>query len=226
MALLRKLGLTLFGATLGVGGSYGYMVFGPGVPMWFGPDPKANGWDPASHAVFDKLEADPDCARVPAVYSKRNFVWGGLNQERRVRNQFYFSDKKKELVGLVHFGPDTEGPPRCVHGGCTAAVVDSALGTCAWKSGHAAVTANLNVNYRKFIPLGSTVQVRSWVDRIEGRKVFMKYKVESLDGKTLHSEGSSLFITVKRLPNATGDINANSVSAYTGFESGSSEDDK
>ena len=50
-------------------------------------------------------------------------------------------------------------------------VVDSLLGFTAHKcTGAFTVTASLTVNYRKPVPLGSTVIAEAWLDRREGRK--------------------------------------------------------
>lgn len=57
-----------------------------------------------------------------------------------------------------------------------------------------AVTANLNVNYKKFVPLDSTKKIEAKIDRVEGKKVFVSGKiVDPIDG-TVHSEGTALFI--------------------------------
>ena len=54
-------------------------------------------------------------------------------------------------------------------------MVDSLLGFTAHKGtdGAFTVTASLTVNYRKPVPLGSTVIAEAWVDRREGRKALL-----------------------------------------------------
>ena len=93
----------------------------------------------------------------------------------------FWNKEEKRSVQIVHFGADVEGPPRSVHGGCSAAVVDSAMGQCIWlATKEFAVTANLTVNYRHRIPLGTTAQVESWIVKKEGRKIHVAAKISSL----------------------------------------------
>ncbi len=69
------------------------------------------------------------------------------------------------------------------------------MGTCAWAAGYRVVALNLNVNFRKFVPLLSTPKLTCWVDRTEGRKVYTKGKLEAEDG-TLHAEAEGLFLMI------------------------------
>jgi len=62
------------------------------------------------------------------------------------------------------------------------------------------VTLNLDVNYRKLLPLGVNVVADLSVDKQEGRKVWVKYALRSLDGKTTHVEGTALFYQMPQLP--------------------------
>ena len=81
-------------------------------------------------------------------------------------------------------------------------MTDSVMALVAHKgAGGLPVTANLNVNYRKFVPSGSTVQMDAWIAQSDGRKTTVDFTVRSLDGATLHNDGSSLWIdTVKSKP--------------------------
>ncbi len=59
------------------------------------------------------------------------------------------------LAGVVHFGPDAQGPKDCVHGGAIAALADSVMALAVASTGMACVTANLNVNYKNLIRTSS-----------------------------------------------------------------------
>ena len=59
------------------------------------------------------------------------------------------------LSGIIHFGPDAQGPKDCVHGGAIAALADSAMGQAVAAAGMSCVTANLSVNYRSLIRTSS-----------------------------------------------------------------------
>lgn len=88
-----------------------------------------------------------------------------------------------------------EGPPGHVHGGAIATMIDTVTGCLASLSG-AVMTANLNINYRSPIPLGSTVVMESSLDKQEGRKAFISCKVTSPDGTKLHTEATALFVSI------------------------------
>lgn len=118
---------------------------------------------------------------------------------RRVRFLWFWFEDEQCVKGLVHYGADCEGPRNKVHGGCTASVVDNLMGVVARRSTKKpTVTANLNVNYRKFVPLGSTLCCEARLERCEGRKVYVSFTVKSMDGTTTHNDGSGLFIVLRK----------------------------
>nr|XP_028566501.1 acyl-coenzyme A thioesterase THEM4 [Podarcis muralis] len=106
----------------------------------------------------------------------------------------FLNPSEKRMVSMFQLGPYLEGPPGFVHGGCIATILDSVLGTCAIFVAGRVLTANLTINYKSPIPLGSVVLVESKLDRIEGRKVFVTGHVQSVDGQTVHTEATALFI--------------------------------
>ncbi|XP_067425681.1 acyl-coenzyme A thioesterase THEM4-like [Emydura macquarii macquarii] len=106
----------------------------------------------------------------------------------------FLNPSEKRMVCLFQPGPYLEGPPGFAHGGSIAAMIDSTVGGCAIFIAGRVMTANLSINYKSPIPLGSVVLVDSKVDHIEGRKVFLSCQVKSIDGQTLHAEATALFI--------------------------------
>lgn len=125
---------------------------------------------------------------------------------------FFFSKNEKRVKGVIQFGPYTQGPPGCVHGGASATVMDSIIGVCVNKSYPGCVTASLTMNYKSLLPLGATAFVESWIDKVEGRKVYALAELRSPDGKVLYSSASALFIQLQsqgenadKWKNASGD---------------------
>jgi acyl-CoA thioesterase FadM len=47
-------------------------------------------------------------------------------------------------------------------------------------SGTLAVTANLNINFRKFIRLQQVKKIEAKVDRVEGNEMLLKYIISNL----------------------------------------------
>lgn len=101
----------------------------------------------------------------------------------------YEGDK---VVCDVTFGSAFEGPPSCVHGGYVAAAFDEVLGAAQSLSGEQGMTARLTVNYRSPTPLCQPLRIEAWVDRREGRKIFVTGHMHAGDRLTAEAEG--LFI--------------------------------
>lgn len=66
--------------------------------------------------------------------------------------------------------PRFEGGPMVAHGGWTAAAFDEALGHLGPLNGALTVTGTLTIEYLKPVPIGEALQIRAWVDRVEGRR--------------------------------------------------------
>ena len=98
-------------------------------------------------------------------------------------------DGQVVIAGEVTFGPAYEGPPGHVHGGWVAAMFDEALGFAQLAPGF---TAYLHVNYRKPTPLNAKLDIKAWVDSVDGRKRMVKGECH-LDGVLL-SDAEGLFI--------------------------------
>jgi acyl-coenzyme A thioesterase PaaI-like protein len=96
------------------------------------------------------------------------------------------------VVGRVTFGAAYEGPPGCVHGGYVAAVFDELLGAAQSLSGAQGMTAHLGVDYRRPTPLATPLVLEAWLDRREGRKIWIRGTLTA-DGE-LKAEAEGLFI--------------------------------
>lgn len=68
---------------------------------------------------------------------------------------------------------DHEGGPHVAHGGWTASVLDEVLGHVPLWHNQLSVTATLTVNYRKPVPIDRPLQVRAWIDKIDGQKWYI-----------------------------------------------------
>ncbi|XP_061574360.1 acyl-coenzyme A thioesterase THEM4 [Cololabis saira] len=122
---------------------------------------------------------------------------------RNVRNPgaafeyvLFMRKDEQKCVCILQAGHLLEGPPGHVHGGAIATMIDTVTGTHASLLCAPVVTANLSIDYRSPIPLGSTVLIESTVDKREGRKTFISCKVTSTDGSKLHTEATALFVSI------------------------------
>jgi hypothetical protein len=95
----------------------------------------------------------------------------------------------RRTEGRVSFDAAYEGPPGHAHGGCVAGVFDELLGR---SQGSAGFTGTLTITYRRPTPLRREIDLMAWVDRVEGRKRWVKGTAH-LDGVLL-VEAEGLFI--------------------------------
>jgi acyl-coenzyme A thioesterase PaaI-like protein len=129
----------------------------------------------------------------PSVASPRSYVSGSAAAVERTRVEYFRDPANDHLYAEVWFGPHTEGPPESVHGGAIAAVLDEAMGAVCWMNGHPVVGARITINYLHLTPLGFAGRVESWIERIDGRKIYIKSRLSDGEGK-LHADGEALFI--------------------------------
>ncbi|XP_053486195.1 acyl-coenzyme A thioesterase THEM4 isoform X3 [Ictalurus furcatus] len=108
----------------------------------------------------------------------------------------FMNKQEKRCVCVFQAGHLLEGPPGHVHGGAIATMIDTVTGTLAGYLVGPVMTANLNINYRSPVPLGSVVVLHGALDRIEGKKIFVTCRMTSTDESKLHTEATALFITV------------------------------
>ncbi len=96
------------------------------------------------------------------------------------------------------FGLAEQGPPDHAHGGASAAVIDEAMGNVVWCSQLAVVLANINLDYRLPVPLGTPVRVEAWVDKIVGRKAYAVGQIVLPEGQVAVA-GTGLYVQAPQL---------------------------
>ncbi|CAE8585665.1 unnamed protein product [Polarella glacialis] len=123
---------------------------------------------------------------------------------------YYFEADGEGVVQRVFvfwpLGVLLEGPPNFCHGGCGASLLDDAFGAFTntrlrsmGLSGQA-VTAYLHVDYKAPTPLPGAAVCAATLDRVEGRKVFVRGEllVQKPDGTLQASmEANALFVELK-----------------------------
>ena len=88
--------------------------------------------------------------------------------------------------GTVHadfvFTEAHQGPPLHAHGGATAAVLDEAMGAVVWRAGYGVVAVNLEINYKKPVPLGQNMTIDARIDKIHPHKILTTSEIRLPDG--------------------------------------------
>ncbi len=98
------------------------------------------------------------------------------------------------LRGTATFGRYHLGRNGAVHGGCLGLLFDTIIGTGTMllTDLRKLRTAYLNINYRKVTPIDKELQYDCTLDRVEGRKVFLRSRL--LDGDDVLAEADALFV--------------------------------
>ena len=107
-----------------------------------------------------------------------------------------FQIEGKAAVGRFLARPVHQGYPGLAHGGIAAAALDEAMGWAMYAVGAWAMTARMEVKYRRPLPLGEELTVRAEVGRDRGRWLEAAGEIRTTTGELL-AEAKALFI---RLP--------------------------
>lgn len=101
------------------------------------------------------------------------------------------------LTGTFTVSEHHQGAPGLAHGGLLTAAFDDALGSLNWLLSAPAVTGRLETDFRRPVPVGSTLHIRAEVVGVKGRKVFTKAvgRLGSADGPVALT-AAALFIQV------------------------------
>ncbi|KAI4877329.1 hypothetical protein NFI96_017303 [Prochilodus magdalenae] len=183
-------------------------------------------WSPEMRKVYDQYSALCEVEteggetkrgpwrKVPSYNRTLKYAKGGVYLSKMVQSKArlftrsikehgaafeyaaFLNKQEKRCVCVFQSGHLLEGPPGHVHGGAIATMIDSVTGTLAGYLSGVIMTANLSINYRSPIPLGSVVLIHSALERMEGRKIFITCRVTSTDESLLHTEATALFVSI------------------------------
>ena len=99
-----------------------------------------------------------------------------------------------EAEGIVTLRAGWEGAPGRSHGGVVAACVDETIGGLLPVIGQIAFTGELSLRFEAPCPLGVPLRFRAWLERREGRKLFISCTGEHDD--EIFVRATSVFIAV------------------------------
>jgi acyl-coenzyme A thioesterase PaaI-like protein len=101
----------------------------------------------------------------------------------------------ERVRGSVTLDRRHEGAPGYAHGGAVSTILDDALGMLLLVLRRPAVTARLEVDFRRPAYIGRPFDVEAWVDEVDGRKLWMR--AEMREGGELVAAARSLFLEVE-----------------------------
>ena len=133
--------------------------------------PEKNTSPPEWHENLEEMD--------PLTNLDASFI-SGPNSGSGVNIQFYTDHK--QVVGKTTLDERHQGPPGHTHGGCLLAILDEAMGTCAWVAGYMVLAAHVELDFKKPVPLGVEIFAEAQVMGKEGRKVFTEGKITLANG--------------------------------------------
>ena len=101
------------------------------------------------------------------------------------------------IVADVNFGAAFEGAPKRAHGGAVAAVMDDIMGYVLLLTATPAFTGRLSISYRSPTPVQTDLVASAWMDRRDGRKVFLVGDLRTAEGDLI-AEADALFVAIPR----------------------------
>lgn len=99
--------------------------------------------------------------------------------------------------GSFVLGPDYAGGGGFAHGGIIAVVLDEAMGKLSRLADESAVTAEMNIEYKRPVPIDKPIVVEGWQEQATGRNRFRVAEIHDLQGNLL-ARGKGRFVIVKQ----------------------------
>jgi uncharacterized protein (TIGR00369 family) len=132
--------------------------------------------------------------RLETQNANRCFGCGG-NNEAGMRLVFDLDFDAKRTRGRFVLGPNYAGGAGFAHGGIIAVVLDEAMGKLSKLTEEKAVTAEMNVIYRKPVPVDREIVVEGWQEEEKGRNRFRVGEIRDAAG-TLLARGTARFVAI------------------------------
>jgi uncharacterized protein (TIGR00369 family) len=121
------------------------------------------------------------------------FVCGHDNPQGLQLDFAYEGDK---AVTWFDSPPGFEGYQGVIHGGIIATLLDEVMAKIIISKNLLAVTADMNIRYRKPLPLGQKVKVSGEVVLMKTRTIHAKAVMED-DNGNVYAESTAVYIVVK-----------------------------
>ncbi|KAH7155776.1 thioesterase family protein [Dactylonectria estremocensis] len=152
---------------------------------------------------FQQRESTINQTRSPLALKPEDrpfhLVQGSLAGADKIVEPYVFTDDDAgSLLAFYHLGQRLAGHSGIVHGGVAATLLDECMGRACFPRlpNKIAVTAKLEVDYKRPIPVNSVVIVRADTIEVEGRKASVEATMSDLDGRDL-VKAKALFIQPK-----------------------------
>jgi acyl-coenzyme A thioesterase PaaI-like protein len=162
-----------------------------------------------SCALAQQLRSNPAFAesrphlKIPEAIRAHNLTGGTLSGPGMIVVPPYIWNEEdgKSMVSIFYLGSDVTGHPGIVHGGLLATMLDECLARCCFPAlpNKVAVTANLQISYKKPTRAGQFLVLKAKTTKVDGRKAWVEGWIEPLHPDALEQperlvEATGLFI--------------------------------
>lgn len=131
----------------------------------------------------------------PAIYMDRSAMFGVSNPVAPPM-QIRWEDQRSTCD--MTFGWRHGGAPGIVHGGLIAAGLDQVSGHCATLAERGGLTVQLDVTYRRAVPVGQPVRFEAWVTQEDKRRTTILARCTGVDEDTVYAESTGIFALMNR----------------------------
>jgi|SRR5437762_1718072 len=136
------------------------------------------------------------CARLILEPNPANYCFGcGGANDSGMKLSFELDQETGRAEGKLVLGTRYGGGAGFAHGGVIAILLDEVMGKISKLSEERAVTAELNIEYRKPVPLDAEILVSGWQENEKGRNRFRIGEIHDANGNLL-ARGRGRFVVV------------------------------
>lgn len=128
--------------------------------------------------------------------TNRCFGCGGAN-DAGMKLAFVLDFDDRRTRGRFILGPNYAGGGGFAHGGIIAVVLDEAMGKLSRLAPEQAVTAEMNIEFRKPVPVDKEIVVEGWQEEEKGRNRFRVAEIRDPQGNLL-ARGKGRFVVVQQ----------------------------
>jgi acyl-coenzyme A thioesterase PaaI-like protein len=119
----------------------------------------------------------------------------GCGDENPASLGIAFSTDGERVFGAVRLDARHQGAPGFAHGGMVATALDDLLGTLLMLLKRPAVTARLEIDYRRPAMIGVDFTMEAWVEEVDGRKLHLRGVLRDADAQVI-AEARALFLEI------------------------------
>jgi uncharacterized protein (TIGR00369 family) len=110
----------------------------------------------------------------------------------------WYSDDANTIHSDFRLDQAQQGPPGHAHGGASAAILDEAMGAAVWRSGFNVAVVNLEINYKRPLPLGQPLKLEARFTERKERKIYATGEIRLPDG-TIAVSGTGIYAEAPHL---------------------------